>query len=191
MGTKVMKRTLFRALLLPCLLAALITGCALVKPTRHYEEATPVDWGLAGAYLGTAAVTPFAAPEYEEWGMYSAHRLSEYLFENKAFRQVAVAMEPDPKTSYIISGTLEHLAYGGSQGPTSVFLVVKVTSTSDSQVRFYRSAKASSSRSAFHMTWLRSVDVPSPYIEEVLNGVLKDVASDIASRTHSPAVQLP
>ncbi|MCK7539888.1 MAG: hypothetical protein MZV63_57770 [Marinilabiliales bacterium] len=54
------------------------------------------------------------------WGMYSAHRLTEYLFENKSFRQVAVARKPTRRRSYIISGTLEHLCVWGSQGPTSV-----------------------------------------------------------------------
>jgi hypothetical protein len=45
--------------------------------------------------------------------------------------------------------------------------------------------------SAFHMTRLQNVSVPSPYIEEVLNNMLERIAKDIASRTNLPAVQNP
>jgi hypothetical protein len=44
---------------------------------------------------------------------------------------------------------------------------------------------------AFDMTKLQSEDVPSPYIEEVLNSMLERIAKDIASRTNLPAVQNP
>lgn len=191
MKTEGMKKSISRSMVFLILGSVILPGCALVKPSRHYEEATPVDWGLAGAYLSTVTVAPFTAGGNEEWGGYAARMLAEYLMENMAFRQVVVAEGDVPKTSYFISGTLDHLSYGGNEDSTTVFLTVKVISTSDSQVRFHRSAKASSRKSAFHVAWLRSVDVPSPYIEEVLNGILKDVASDIASRTHSPAVQNP
>ncbi len=168
-----------------------MAGCAVVKPNRSFETVTPVDCGLSGAYLGTAAVIPFDAKENDDWGVYTARRLTEYLMESRAFRQVVLSDDSHPKTGYLVTGTLEHVSYGGSDGPTTVFLSVQVASASDSRVRFLRTVKASSGKSAFHMTWLRMVDVPSPYIEEVLNGILRDVAADIASRTHSPAVQNP
>jgi len=38
---------------------------------------------------------------------------------------------------------------------------------------------------------LRSIDVPSPYIEEVMNGMLEGIAQDLASRTNLPAVESP
>ncbi len=173
------------------LLLLVIAGCALVKPTRVTEVSTQVDAGLPGAYLGSAAVVPFHAAGDESWGTYASRKLADYLMENRAFGQVTVAQGAVPDTNYVVDGTLEHLFYGGNEGPTTVFLTIRVVSTSDSRVRFQRSVKASSEKSAFHLAWLRRVDVRSPYIEEVMNSALKAVANDIASRTHSPAVQNP
>ena len=186
-----MKKLPVRSGLIVSLLFMFLTGCALVKPNHISEKSTQVDRGLAGAYLSEAVVVPFDTKGDEAWGTYAARRLADYLMENRAFRQVVVAENNERKAGYIIRGTLEHLSYGGNEEPTTVFLTVSVTSVSDSLVRFQRSAKASSGKSAFHMVWLRSVDVPSPYIEELLDGILKATASDIASRTHSPAVQNP
>ena len=171
----------------------LASGCALVMPTRHYEEATPIDSGpgLAGAYSNTAAVMPFDAKGNDEWGVYAAQRLMEYLIEQKAVRRVFFIEKRPQDVNYIITGTLEHLSYGGNEEPTTVFLTILVIGASDSQTLFYRTAKASSKKSAFHMTWLRSVDVPSPYIEEVMNGMLERIAKDIALRTNLPAVKNP
>lgn len=169
----------------------LASGCALVMPTRHYEEATPIDSGLAGAYSNTAAVMPFDAKGNDGWGVYAAQRLTEYLIEKKTFKQVDFAEKRPPEVSYIITGTLDHLSYGGNETPTAVFLTVKVIRASDSQTLFYRTTKASSKKSAFDITLLRSVDMPSPYIEEVMNGMLERIAQDIASRTNLPAVQNP
>lgn len=168
-----------------------LSGCTLVMPTRHLDESTPIDRGLQGAYLSTAVVLPFDARGSEAWGMYASRQLADFLRENGAFRRVSVAGEGDAEPGFIIQGTFDHLAYGGNDEPTTVFLTVKVISASDSQVRFQRSTKASSSKSAFHLAWLRRVDVPSPYIEDVLAGLLKAIASDIAARAHSPAVQNP
>ena len=178
---------------LPIILTLVLAGgCAIVLPTRHYEEATPIDSaGLAGAYSNTAAVIPFDAKGNDGWGVYAAQRLTQYLIEKKTFKQVDFAGKRPPEVSYIITGTLDHLSYGGYETPTAVFLTVKVIRTSDSQTLFYRTAKASSQKSAYHMTWLRSVDVPSPYIEEVMNGMLEGIAKDIASRTNLPAVKNP
>jgi hypothetical protein len=167
------------------------SGCALVKPTRHYEESTPIDQGLAGTYLSTAVVIPFEATGNENWGAYAAQRLTEYLIEQKAFRQVVYTEDKVPREGYIITGMLEHLSYGGDEAATTVFLTIKVLGAADSQTLFSRTAKASSKMSGFHITRLQRLDVPSPYIEEVMNGMLEHIAKDIASRTNLPAVQNP
>lgn len=183
-----------RASLLFCsmFLALILTsGCALVKPTRHYEESTPIDQGLAGSNVSTAVVMPLDAKGNESWGAYAAKRLAEYLIEQKAYRQVVYTKDKVPGAGYIITGTLDHLSYGGNEAATTVFLTIKVIGAADSQTLFYRTAKASSRMSAFHMTRLQRMDVPSPYIEEVLNTVLESIAKDIASRTNLPAVQKP
>jgi hypothetical protein len=167
------------------------SGCALVKPTRHFEESTPIDQGLAGTYLSTAVVMPLEAKGNESWGAYAAQRLTEFLIEQKAYRQVVYTKDKVPGTGYIITGSLDHLSYGGNDEPTTVFLTIKVLGAADFQTLFYRTAKASSKMSAFHMTRLQNVSVPSPYIEEVLNNMLERIAKDIASRTNLPAVQNP
>ncbi len=168
-----------------------ISGCALVKPTRIFEESTPIDQGLAGTYLSMAVVMPLDAKGNESWGAYAAQRLAGYLIEQKAYRQVVYTKDKVPVTGYIITGSLDHISYGGNDSPTTVFLTIKVLGAADSQTLFYRTAKASSKMSAFHMTRLQNVDVPSPYIEEVLNNMLERIAKDIASRTNLPAVQNP
>jgi hypothetical protein len=169
----------------------LVDGCALVKPTRHLEESTPIDQGLAGTYLSTAVVLPFEAKGNENWGEYAAQRLTEYLMEQKAYRQVVYTKARPTGAGYIITGTLDHLSYGGNEAPTLVFLTIKVISASDSQTLFHRTAKASSQMSAFHVTQLRYVDVSSPFIEDVMNSMLEHIAKDLASRTNLPAVQIP
>jgi hypothetical protein len=176
----------------PMFLAVIfISGCALVKPTRHFEESTPIDQGLAGTYLSTAVVMPLEAKGNENWGEYAAQRLTEFLIEQKAYRQVVYTKDKIPGTGYIITGSVDHLSYGGNDEPTTVFLTIKVLGAADSQTLFYRTAKASSKMSAFHVTRLQNVSVPSPYIEEVLNNMLERIAKDIASRTNLPAVQNP
>jgi hypothetical protein len=167
------------------------SGCALVKPTRHFEESTPIDQGLTGTYLSMAVVMPLEAKGNESWGAYAAQRLTEFLIEQKAYLQVVYTKDKVPGAGYIITGSLDHLSYGGNDEPTTVFLTIKVLSAADSQTLFYRTAKASSKMSAFHMTRLQNVSVPSPYIEEVLNNMLERIAKDIASRTNLPAVQNP
>ncbi len=173
------------------LMFLLVSGCVLIKPTRHYEESTPIDQGLAGTHLSTAVVMPLEAKGNESWGVYAAQRLTEYLIEQKAYRQVIYTKDKVPRADYIITGTLDHLFYGGNEDATAVFLTIKIQGATDSQTLFYRTAKASSKMSTFDMTMLESVDVPSPYIEEVLNGMLERIAKDIASRTNLPAVQNP
>lgn len=172
-------------------LVIFVSGCALVKPTRHFEESTPIDQGMAGRYLSTAVVMPFEARGSDDWGVYAAQRFTGYLIGQKAFRKVTCSSNIQPGTDCIITGSLDHLFYGGNDTPTTVFLTIKVLSADASQTLFHRTVKASSRMSAFHMTWLRSMDVPSPYVEEVLNNLLERIAKDIASRTNLPAIQSP
>jgi hypothetical protein len=173
------------------LILMLAGGCAVVTPVGNYEESTPMDSGLAGASDRTAVVMPFDAKGNDAWGAYAAQRMKQCLIEQKAFQQVVYSEQKPQGAGILITGTLDHLSYGGIDSPTTVFLTIKVVSTPDGQVRFYRTAKASSAKKAFHLTWLRRVDVPSPYIENVLNGMLERIAKDIASRTALPAVQNP
>ena len=191
-----MKRTLTHKLqhgtvLFLCALMVILSGCALVRPVRHFEEATPVDWGLAGAYLSTAMVMPFDAKGSARWGTYAAHRLAAYLRETGAFQQVTLSGEGGQQAGYIVRGSIDHLSYGGETEPTEVFLSVQVVGASDSKVRFLRTARVSLRKSAFHMVWLRSVPVDQPYLEEVLSGMLKHIGDDITARTLSPAEQDP
>jgi hypothetical protein len=167
------------------------SGCAFVKPTRHYEESTPIDQGLAGTYLSTAVVIPLDAKGNEGWGVFTAQRLAEYLMEQKAYRQVVYAKDKVPGAGYIITGSLDHISYGGLEAATTVFLTVKILGAADSQTLFYCTIKASSKMSSFDVSRLQSDDVPSPFIEEVLNGMLERIAKDIAMRTNLPAVQNP
>jgi hypothetical protein len=184
-----------RHFLICCLLITILIliagGCALVKPTRYYDESTSIDWGLAGAFDGSAVIVPFTAQD-PKWGIYAAQRMKEYLLEEKAFKRVIYSEENGPKSTYVIKGSLDHISYGGTDTPTIVFINVRVIATADGQTRFLRTAKASSEKSAYHMTMLRRLFIPAPYPEEVMNGVLKHIAHDIALRSKaSPAIQNP
>jgi len=173
------------------LMALLAGGCALTKPSREFDEATLIDWGLVDSFKNSVAVMPFTA-EDPKWGIYAAQRMKEYLLEEKAFQRVMYTEGKKPDTTYVITGNLDHISYGGTDTPTSVFLTVRLASASDNQTRFLRTAKASSMKSAYHMTLLRRIFIPAPYPEEVMNSVLKHIAKDIAARTtSSPPVENP
>ncbi len=169
---------------------AVVSGCALVKPTRQLDEVTPVDWGLGGTFDRAITVYPFDAQD-EKWGVYAARRMKEYLLENKGFSRVVYSDKEPCSTPYELRGELEYLFYGGSHSPSRVCITVRVIDTADKDTRFMRIARASSERTAFHMTWLTRVYVPSPYPEELLNSLLEHVAKDIAGRTGLPAKKSP
>jgi hypothetical protein len=167
-----------------------VVGCALVKPTRNFDESNLIDWGLGNTFDSSVAIVPFTA-ENQDWGVYAAQRMKEYLLEEKAFKRIIYSEDKNPKTAYILTGDLEHIEYGGTDTPTMVFLRVKIIRTDDGQTRFLRTAKASSKKSAYHVTLVRRLFIPAPYPEEVMNGVLRHIAHDIALRSTSPAVQSP
>jgi hypothetical protein len=166
-------------------------GCALTKPSREFDETTLIDWGLVDSFKNSVAVRPFQA-EDPKWGIYAAQRMKEYLLEEKAFHRVIYAEKIIPDTTYVVTGSLDHISYGGTDTPTSVFLTVRLTAVSDDQTRFLRTAKASSVKGAYHVALLRRIFVPAPYPEGVMNSVLRHIAKDISARTNSsPPVQDP
>lgn len=166
----------------------LVSGCALVKPSRQFDESTPIDNGLDGASAHELTIVPFVSKDVK-WGYYAATRMQEYLLEERAFSRIVLAEEGFSATRYSLHGELEHLFYGGSNSPTEVCLSVSILDTTSGETRFFRKTSASSKKSAFHMTWLTRVYVPSPYPEEVVNSVLRKIAKDIAKRSTLPEKQ--
>jgi hypothetical protein len=167
-----------------------LSGCALVKPNRQLDEVTPIDWGLVDSFESGITLHPFDAQD-TKWGIYAAQRMKESLLEEKAFRRVVYSDKKPVDTPYELHGELEYLFYGGSHSPSRVCISVRVIDTADGHTRFMRVARASSEKKAFHMTWLSRVYVPSPYPEELLNGLIREIARDIAGRTRLPAKKCP
>jgi len=131
-------------------------------------------------------------PRMKKWGVYAARRIQEHLLEHKAFRRVVYAEKaPEDPTSYELRGELEYLFYGGTHSPSRVCITVRIINTLDGDTRFLRIARSSSENTAFHTTWLKRVYVSSPYPEQLLNSLLKNVAADIAQRTSLPAKKNP
>ena len=168
-----------------------ISGCALVKPSRDVDEVTPIDWGLGDSFESSITIYPFDAQD-EKWGIYAAQRIKDHLLEHKGFRRVVYSDKAQATpTPYELRGELEYLFYGGTHSPSRVCITVRIINTADGDTRFLRIARASSENTAFHMTWLKRVYVRSPYPEELLNSLLKQVAGDIAKRTNLPAKKCP
>ncbi len=171
-------------------LVLLVSGCTIVRPIRTVDMLTPVDEGLAGARTKTAVVEVFDGTSNPVWGAYAARVLSDDLSSRGAFSRVSVSTTSGPDADYVVKGALEHLFYGGTEDATRVSVRVRVVDASG-RVRFEKVVKASMEEAAFHVTWLRRVDPPSPAVEEVLTRVLGQIARDIAVRTASPAGQNP
>jgi hypothetical protein len=172
-----------------CMIA--LTGCALVKPDRHYDEATPIDWGLENSFEGSITVTPFEAQD-EKWGVYAAKQLQEHLLESQAFRRVVYSGSgKPPDTQFVLKGDIEYIYYGGTHSPSKVCVSVKIIDTRDGKTRFLRVSRMSSGMDAFHLNWLSRVYLPSPYPEELLNAMLVHIADDISQRTVLIAKKCP
>lgn len=168
-----------------------IAGCAMVKPDRHLDEVTPIDWELDGESFESAiTILPFDAQD-PKWGIYAAKRMKEYLLEEKAFQRVVFDEKDSAGTPYVLSGELEYLFYGGTHSPSRVCVSLRVIDASDGHTRFFRISRASSGRDAFHVSWLSRMYVASPYPEELLNGLLRHIARDIAQKTALPAKKCP
>jgi hypothetical protein len=185
-GFPVIRNSLFLGL---CML--MLTGCALVKPERHYDEATPIDWGLENSFEGSITVMPFEAQD-AKWGIYAAKQLQQHLLESSAFRRVVYSESGKaPQTQYILKGDLEYLYYGGTHSPSRACVSVKILDTKDGRTRFLRVSRMSSGKDAFHMTWFSRVYLQSPYPEELLNAMLVHIADDISQRTTLVAKKCP
>ena len=106
-GFSIIRNGLFLGL---CML--MLTGCALVKPERHYDEATPIDWGLENSFESSITVMPFEAQD-EKWGIYAAKQLQQHLLESRAFRRVVYSSAEPAGTQFVLKGNLEYIYYGG------------------------------------------------------------------------------
>lgn len=176
--------------IVPAVLCLMLAGCAFVKPTRHLDEVTPIDWGLSDSFEHAVTIVPFDA-QNDTWGLYAAKQMTQYLIENKAFKQVIFSETEPAETPYVLKGDIEHLFYGGTHSPSQVCVSVRIVDTRDGQTRFMRISKMSSEKTAVHATWLSRVYVPSPYPEEIMNALLRHIAGDIAERTALPAKERP
>jgi hypothetical protein len=168
----------------------MLAGCALVKPNRHLDEVTPIDWGLESSFESSITVMPFEAQD-QKWGVYAARQLQQHLLESRAFRRVVLSNGSEAETQLIVGGDLEYIYYGGTHSPSKVCVSVKITDKKDGRTRFMRVSRLSSGKDAFHVNWLSRVYVPSPYPEELLNALLVHIADDISQRTVSIAKKCP
>jgi hypothetical protein len=173
-----------RKVLIHLLLSLLLSGCAIVKPHLDYQADTPIDWGLGGGFESAITVLSFDTGEFEpKWGVYAAKRMQEYLLEEKAFRRVVYGDKEPVTTPYVLKGEINHLYYGGTFTPTKVYVTIRIIERSDGQTRFMRKGSAECEKRAFRFDFLSRLYVSSPYPEELLNGILKTTAKDIARRT--------
>jgi hypothetical protein len=183
-------QTIRNSAFLGLFLLMLTTGCALVKPDRHYDEATPIDWGLENSFESSITVMPFEAQD-EKWGVYAAKHLQQHLLESRAFRRVVYSDTGKAQTQFILKGDLEYIYYGGTHSPSRVCVSVKIIDVKDGKTRFLRVSRMSSAKDAFHVNWLSRVYVPSPYPEELLNAMLVRIADDVSERTSLIAKKCP
>ncbi len=176
------KRILF---LLVCFALA---GCALKHPDYQSEEMTPIDWGLEEAFENVVTVLPFEA-ESVEFGYYAGQRMQEYLLQAGAFRRVLFDDDGQVYSRYVLQGAILESFYGGSDAPTRMRIEVRVIDRTDGHTRFFRSAAVDYEMHGVDIQWLRRLYVDAPRPEEVLCGMLKNIAEDIAERTSRSAVK--
>ena len=172
------------------LLFVMLAGCAVVKPDRRCDEATPIDWGMDDSSENTVTIMPFEAQD-GKWGVYAAKMMQRHLLETGAFRRVVLSGDRKPEAGYVLTGDLEYLYYGGTHSPSQVCVSVKIADFRDGKTRFLRVSRMSSGKDAFHLNWLSRVYVPSPYPEELLNALLGHIADDISQRTVLIAKKCP
>lgn len=175
------------AVLVSCMAVLFCCGCTVVRPIRIMDTRVPVDGCLAGASGKTALVEPFEAPDNPSWGRRAAKVLIDELSVRGAFARVSLMDKTPSSADYVVRGTIEHLSYGGTEGPTVVSVRIRVMDTLGGGLCFERSVRASMEEAGFHMGLLRMVDCESPSVEEVLERALRDVAVDLAERTALPA----
>jgi len=175
--------SLFPVLLLLCLC---IGGCAIVRPHMETSRNTPIDWGLEGAQNSAITVLPFATHDQEKrWGIYAGQRMQESLLAAKAFERVLYAEKEPVTTPYVLKGEIDDLYYGGTFTPTSVQVTVRLINRQDGQTRFLSKLSAAAENRGLDLELLTRKYVSAPYPEQVLNGILKELAREIALRTHA------
>ncbi len=184
-----MKRLISIALIL---IACMLTGCAFARPYMEFKDSTPIDWGLKGSFEKAIAIVPFDSHSYDKkWGIYAAQRMKEYLLEEGAFQRVIFSEEEKSFMPLLLKGEITYMWYGGSYTPSKVNVIVRIIDTSDGQTRFLKKSSISYERKGYSISWLNRMYLSSPAPEELLNGVLKHIAEDIAARTRLPVKQHP
>jgi len=174
--------------LFPALLALglCMSACAIVKPHLDASRTTPIDWGLEGARSSAITVLPFVAHGQDErWGIYAARRMHEFLLAAKAFERVLYVEQEPVATPYVLKGEIDALYYGGTFTPTSVQVTVRVINRRDGQTRLLTTLSAEAENRGLDLELLTRKYVSAPYPEQVLNGILKELARTIAQRTHA------
>lgn len=172
-----------------CLLLCLcLSGCAIVKPHMDSHQTTPIDWGLEGARSSAITVLPFVTHDQEErWGIYAGRRMQECLLGAKAFERVLYAEKEPVTTQYVLLGEIDGLYYGGTFTPTSVQITVRVINRQDGQTRYLSRLSAAAENRGLDLELLTRKYVSAPYPEQVLNGMLEELAREIALRSHAAA----
>ncbi len=174
---------LFSACLALCLC---MNGCAIVKPHLEISRTTPIDWGLEGAGSSAITVLPFIAHDQEErWGIYARRRMQEYLLADQAFERVLYAEKEPATTPYVLKGEIEALYFGGTFTQTRVQVTLRIINRRDGQTRYLSTFSAAAENRGLDLELLTRKYVSAPYPEQVLNGILKDLAREIALRTHA------
>lgn len=165
-----------------------LSGCAIVRPHMDSGQTTPIDWGLGGASRSAITVLPFVTHGQEDrWGVYAGRRMQEYLLAAKAFERVLYADKEPVFTPYVLIGEIDGLYYGGTFTPTSVQVTLRVINRQDGQTRYLTKLSAAAENRGLDLELLTRKYVSAPYPEQVLNGVLKKLARQIAERTRAAA----
>ena len=163
-------------------------GCAIVKPHMDSQQSTPIDWGLEGARSSAITVLPFTTHDQDpSWGIYAGQRMQESLLAAEAFERVLYAEKEPVTTQYVLKGDIDGLYYGGTFTPTRVQVTLRVIDRRDGQTRYLTRLSAAAENRGLDLEIMTRKYVSSPYPEQLLNGVLKKLASEIAQRTHTNA----
>lgn len=171
------------------ILCLCLTGCAIVRPHLDTRLETPIDWGLECGHKAALTVQPFVTTTEAErpWGVYAAQHMQEYLLADKAFQRILLSDKESVATRYVLTGEINQMFYGGTFTPTKVSVTIRVIDRQDGQTRFLRKAYAEAEKRGLDLELLTRLYVSSPYPEELLNGLLKTAAKDIAGRTNASA----
>jgi hypothetical protein len=168
-----------------CLLVCLgLSGCAIVRPHLETQQSTPIDWGLECTRSSAITVLPFITnvPD-SSWGIYAGQRMQEHLLAEKAFERVLYAEKEPVLTQYLLKGTIDGQYYGGTLTPSTVQVTVRVINRQDGQTRYLTKVSAAAENRGLDLELLTRMYVSAPYPEQLLNGLLKQAAKDIAQRT--------